>query len=146
MYRQISSVKPIFFFHCKGMQREGVTPSQSQQKGSGPAHRVLQCPNCEWASFFLNCQQLESRLPTFFLCVCAPTAKRGWNKGQCLPDHTRQMFEGSPPLARAPRTPENTAKVLFTYSSNSLLADSSFSSKSPQQDEDEGNFQTASYL
>lgn len=127
-----------FFFivrECK----ERVSPSQSQQKGSGPAHWALQCPNCEWASFFSTANNKKADSPPSS-SVCAPTAKRGWNKGQWRPDHTRQMFEGSPPLAWASQDTSKccqVAKVLFTYSSNSLLVGSSFSFKDPLQDEDE---------
>lgn len=149
VYRHRSSVKSFFFFvRCKGMQSEDIPlPKPAKRFWSSPLSASM---SKLWMGMvFLNCQQLESRLPTFFLCVCStPTAKWGWNKGQWQSDHTRHIFEGSPTLAKPHRKPTNTAraKVLFTYSSYALLVDSSFSSKSPQQDENKSNFQTASYL
>lgn len=61
-------------FLTGGMRREDPPPLQSQQKGSGSAQQVPQCPNWEWASFFSTANNKKAdSLPSS--PVCAFTAK-----------------------------------------------------------------------
>lgn len=93
----------LFFSHCEGMQREGI-PLPKPKNRVPSSLLSASMPKLWMGIIFLNCQQVESRLPTFILCVCsAPAGKWGWNKGQWQSDHTIPIFWGSPPLAKPPQ-------------------------------------------
>lgn len=72
--------------------------------------------------------------------VCVPTAKWGWNKGQCLPDHTRQMFECSQGSWDAKKSVYLVQPLFFFFVGGQCVW---FRSQSQQQDEDD-YFKTAS--
>lgn len=68
------------FFHCNGMQREGIPlPKLTKRLWSSPLSASM--PKLWMGIVFLKCQQLESRLPTFFHCVYASTGKERVNRG-----------------------------------------------------------------
>lgn len=78
LYSCTELLSQIIFVHCKGMQREGIPPFQSQQKG-GPV-QPTECLNAQTVNGHRFCQLPTTRkqTPHFLpLCVCAPTAKCG---------------------------------------------------------------------
>ena len=92
---QSCSVKS-FLFTVKECRERVSPPFQSQQKG-GPV-QTTECLNAQTVNGHRFCQLPTTRKQTphlLLLCVCAPTAKCGWNKGQWQSDHRRHIFEGS---------------------------------------------------
>lgn len=159
MQMQFSVFKPMLWltgrqqdcknvlFHGWGTQKEGISlPKQTKGASSNPLSASV---TKLWMGIvFLSCQQLESRLPAFLLCVCTHCQERVTQGTMAAWSHKVNVWRQPTPSSALQGIGElsQVAKVLYTFSSDSLLAGSSFSSKSPQQDEDEGNFQMAPYL
>lgn len=142
--KQTEQLGKIYFFLFTVMEcRQRVSPFPKPTKRFWSSPLSASMSKLWMGIVFLNCQQLGSRLPTFLLCMrtlCQVRVKLG----------TMTVWSHKAHFWRQPhtsQTPQDTsrysakAKVLFTYSSSAPLLDSSFSSKSPQQGEDESSFQ-----
>lgn len=119
--------------------RKRVFPSLSQQKKGRASPQSASMPELWMGIVFLNCQQPESRLPTFLLCVhvwCQERVNQGtmtaWSHISNVSRHPSMSGGFHDPSKMLP-------KSLSCCEPNPKIPDRrSFLSKSSQQDEENG--------
>lgn len=132
---------------CRERER-GYPPFRANKKvQSSPVSASM--PKLWMGIVFLNCQQLESRLPTFFLCVftrCQVRVKQGtmtvWSP-------TRHIFVGSRLQAKPFQDAAKAVRVTMVLSAHSryaLLVGTSLPLKVHSRLQIKRNFQATSYL
>lgn len=109
---QSCSVKS-FLFIVKECRERVSPPSKANKKGVRSSLLSASMPKLWMGIVFVNCQQLESRLPTFFLCVCVhPLPSVGETR-----DNDSLITEGTFLKAASPpaRPPQGTGKYCLSH-------------------------------
>lgn len=148
----VGHTKKVFFFFVVIVKecREWVSPPKANRKSLAQPP-LPECLNAQTLNGHRFSQLPATRKQTpHLLPLCVhPLPREGETRdNDCLITQGK-CLKAAPPLVRFPSMPANTVRVakgLYTCSSSSLLLDSSFSSKSPQQDEDDNFQMAASYL
>lgn len=133
-----SSVKAVVF-HCKGMQREGFPLPKPTEKG--PV-QPTECLNAQTVNEHRFSQLPTTRKQTpYLLPLCVhPLPSEGETRDNDSLITQGKYLKAAHHLRGPPGYQQILSESPRCCLPTSLLADSSFSSKSPQQDEDKSHF------